>query len=153
MRSFLASLAAILICLASVPADADTTRGTEDEAVAMVKTAIHYYDKHGRDKALADISRNPGPFVDRDLYVTVYDFKGTALAHINQKMLGKNLIELRDADGKHIVRERTEAAQKQPSGWQQYKFYNPVSKRIEPKHMYWERHDNLIFACGAYKAL
>jgi hypothetical protein len=67
MRSFMASLAATLICLASVPACADRPRGTEDEAVAMVKKAIHYYDRHGRDQALSDISRDPGPFVDRDL--------------------------------------------------------------------------------------
>ena len=152
MRSFLATLAATLVCLASVPAGADATRGSEDEAVAMVKRAIHHYDQHGRDKALADLSRDPGPFVDRDLYVTVYDFKGTALAHINQKMLGRNLINLRDPDGKYIVRERTEAALKQATGWQEYKFYNPSTKRIEPKHMYWERHDNLIFGCGAYQA-
>ena len=32
------------------------------------------------------------------------------------------------------------------------KFFNPMTKKIEPKEMYWEKHDNLVFACGAYKA-
>jgi signal transduction histidine kinase len=117
----------------------------------MVKKAILFYDKNGREKAMAELSRNPGPFVHNDLYVTVSDLNGTSLAHINPKMMGKNLIDLRDADGKYIQRERIEASQKQATGWQDYKFYNPVTKKIEAKHTFWEKHDNLLFACGAYK--
>lgn len=125
--------------------------GTEAEAQAMVKKAIAYYQKNGRDKALAEFQKNPGSFVDRDLYVTVYNFQGESLSHINPKMVGKNMMELRDPDGKYIVRDRLEAAKGAASGWQDYKFFNPVSKRVEPKRMYWEKHDNLLFACGAYR--
>jgi signal transduction histidine kinase len=140
----------LVICFVTLHAPAAPDRGTEEEAMAMVKKAIQYYGKHGRAKALAEIARNPGPFVDRDLYVTVLDMNGTALAHINAKMVGKNLMEIRDTDGKYMVRERIESAQKQSKGWQDYRFFNPVTSRIEPKHLYWERHDNLVFACGAY---
>ena len=83
--------------------------------------------------------------------MTVYNPAGDALAHINPKMVGKNMMELRDADGKYHIRERMEASQKAKSGWQDFKFFNPVSKNIEPKRMYWEKHDNLVFAAGAYK--
>jgi signal transduction histidine kinase len=88
--------------------------------------------------------------VDRDLYVTVYTMDGDALAHINPRIVGKNMIEFRDPDGKYIVRERVEAASRGISGWQDYKYYNPVSRQVEPKRMYWERFDHLIFAAGAY---
>jgi cytochrome c len=152
MQQVLAIAAILFACLFPSSAFAVSEHGTEAEAVAMVKSAIRHYDKHGREKSMADFSRSPGPFVAGDLYVTVYDMKGNALAHTNPKMIGKNLIDLRDSDGKSIVRERVEAAQKQPSGWQDYKFYNPVTKRIEPKHMYWEKRDGLIFACGVYRA-
>lgn len=27
----------------------------------------------------------------------------------------------------------------------------PVTRKVEPKRMYWEKHDNLVFAAGAYK--
>jgi len=74
-----------------------------------------------------------------------------SLSHINPKMIGKNMMDLRDADGKYHIKERMEAAQKGTSGWQDFKFYNPVSKKIEPKRMYWEKYDNLVFAAGAYK--
>jgi len=27
-----------------------------------------------------------------------------------------------------------------------------MTKKVEPKEMFWEKYDNLVFACGAYKA-
>ena len=152
MKRLFAVLTAATLAFLSLTAAADEQRASEPEAEAMVKKAIAFYKKNGRDKAIAEFNRNPGPFVDRDLYVTVYTPKADALAHINPKMVGKNMMELRDADGKYHIKERMEAAQKDSNGWQDFKFFNPVSKKIEPKRMYWEKHDGLIFACGAYKA-
>lgn len=150
MKKILALVATLVLSLAAHAAD-DPNRASPAEAEAMVKKAIAYYKKNGREKAMAEYMKNPGPFVDRDLYVTVYDMQANDLAHINPKMVGKNMMDLRDADGKYHIKERMEAAQKGTSGWQDFKFFNPVSKRIEPKRMYWEKHDNLVFACGAYK--
>ncbi len=133
----------------NVQAEAEQ-RATTQEAQAMVKKAIDYYKKNGREKALAEFSKPAGPFVDRDLYVTVYNMNADALSHINPKILGKNMMELRDADGKYHIKERMEMAQKQSSGWQDFKFFNPVTKKIEPKKMYFEKYDDLVFACGAY---
>lgn len=147
LMMLIAALAAALSFNTVAAAD----RGTEAEAQALVKKAVAYYQKNGRDKALAEFQKQPGPFVDRDLYVTVYTMQGEALSHINPKMVGKNMIDLRDADGVYLIRDRVEAAKKGESGWQEYKFFNPVSKKVEPKRMYWEKHDNTIFAAGAYK--
>jgi signal transduction histidine kinase len=101
---------------------------------------------------MADFSKSPGPFVDRDLYVVVDAMDGLVLAHINPKILGRNMIDLRDADGRYQIRERLDAARGGVSGWQDFKFFNPVTRKVEPKRTYWEKHDNLVFACGAYKA-
>lgn len=150
MKKILALLAMLVASLAVHAAD-DPGRASPAEAEAMVKKAIAYYKKNGKEKAMPEFMKNPGPFVDRDLYVTVYDMQANDLAHINPKMVGKNMMDLRDADGKYHIKERMEAAQKGTSGWQDFKFFNPVSKRIEPKRMYWEKYDNLVFACGAYK--
>ena len=153
MKRLFALVAAFTLALFSFNAlAADAERGTTAEAEALVKKSIAYYKKNGKDKALAEFQKNPGPFVDRDLYVTVYTMNADSLSHINPKMVGKNMMDLRDADGKYHIKERMEAAQKGTSGWQDFKFYNPVSKKIEPKRMYWEKYDNLVFACGAYKA-
>ncbi len=152
MKRMLAMLGALLAttCVVGI-ASAAAKAGTEVEAQAMVKKAVAFYEKNGREKAFTEFQKSPGPFVDRDLYITVYDFQGNALSHINTKMVGKNMMELRDPDGVYLIRDRLDAAKKAPSGWQEYKFFNPVSKKIEPKRMYWERHDGLLFACGVYK--
>jgi len=154
LKKLLALFTALVIGAFSLhaAAAADTQRASEPEAEAMVKKAVAYYKKNGREKALAEFVKTPGPFVDRDLYVTVYNMQADALAHINPKMVGKNMLDLRDADGKYHIKERMEAAQKGDHGWQDFKFYNPLSRKIEPKRMYWEKYDNLVFACGAYKA-
>lgn len=152
MKKLFAILAALAVSLFPAQAIASADRATEPEAEAMVKKAIAFYKKHGREKSIEEFRRNPGPFVDRDLYVTLYTMNADSLAHINPKMVGRNMMELRDADGKYHIKERMEAAQKGTSGWQDFKFFNPVSKKIEPKRMYWEKYDNLVFACGAYKA-
>jgi signal transduction histidine kinase len=152
MRKLFGGVAALLFALFSLNVAAASDRATEPEAEAMVKKAVQYYDKVGKEKALAEFQKSPGPFVDRDLYVTVYTMDGMSLSHINPKMVGKNMMELRDAKGKYHIRERLEAAKTQDSGWQDFMFYNPVSKKIEPKRMFWEKHDGIVFACGAYKA-
>jgi cytochrome c len=150
MKRLFAFLVAAILAVLSLGAHAEE-RATEPEAQAMVRKAVTFYRKNGKDRTIAELVKSPGPFVDRDLYVTIYSLDGVLLAHINQKIVGKNLIELRDPDGKPFVRERIEAARSSPSGWQDYKYFNPVTKKVEPKRMYWEQHDGLVFACGAYK--
>jgi signal transduction histidine kinase len=131
------------------------SKGTAAEAQAMVQKAIAHIKKAGREKAFADFDNKSGPWVDRDLYVVVYDMKGKVLAHgANEKMIGKDVIELRDSDGKYFVKERVEMMSKGPEakGWQDYKFMNPTNRQIEPKQMFLQRFEDLIVGCGIYKS-
>ena len=150
----IAASAAWLAVAAPGALAADKAKGTAAEAQAMVQKAIAHIKKVGREKAFADFDNQKGPFVDRDLYVVVYDMKGKVLAHgANEKMIGKDVIELRDNDGKYFVKERIEMMSKAPDakGWQDYKFMNPVTRAIEPKSMYLQRYEDLIVGCGVYK--
>jgi len=133
---------------AAVAADA----GTKDEAVAMVKKAVDFIKANGADKAYAEFSNPKGQFVDRDLYITIYDMNGKCLAHgANAKMIGRDLIDNKDVDGKEFIKERVELMKTQPTAWQDFKFRNPVTNQIEPKSMYIERFNEVIVACGIYK--
>ena len=144
-KLLVAALGAALVSTA-VLADA---RVTPKEAEAMVKKGVAFIKATPRDKAMADITDPKGQFVDRDLYLTVYKMDGTAMAHgANAKMVGKNLIELRDANGKEHIRERVELAKTKTSFWQDFSWVNPVSKKIEPKQMYCERTDDMLVVCG-----
>jgi cytochrome c len=125
----------------------------KDEAVAMVKKAVSFIKEQGGEKAYPELTNKAGKFVDRDLYVVVYRLDGTVLAHgSNEKFVGKDLSDAQDVDGKLYVKERVELAGKQASFWQDYKFVNPVSKKVEPKQMYCERLDNTAVCAGIYKS-
>ena len=127
-------------------------RVTAKEAEAMVKKGVAHIKAGPRDKAMADITDKNGKFVDRELYLTVYKPDGTALAHgANEKFVGKNMIEFRDGDGKEHIRERMELAKVKPSFWHDFKFVNPVTKKLEPKSMYCEHADELVVCGGIYK--
>ena len=156
-RSIGVVLSALLLSLGFMTSAAaqDKSKGTKQEAVAMVEKAIAHIKKAGKEKAFADFNNKNGPFTDRDLYVVVYDMKGKVLSHgANEKMIGKDVIDLRDVDGKYFVKERVEMMSKSPNakGWQDYKFMNPVSRAIEPKQMYLQRLDDMIVGCGVYKS-
>ena len=126
---------------------------TKDEAVAMVKKAVAFTKQQGAEKAYAEFSNKGGAFTDRDLYVVVYGLDGKVLAHgANAKLIGKDLIDAQDVDGKYFVKERAEMARKLPEFWQDYKFVNPTTKKIEPKQMYCQRLSETAVCAGIYKS-
>jgi hypothetical protein len=136
------------VCL---PALADE-RAKPEEAKALLAKAVAHVKAVGKDKAYADFMQKPGPWVDRDLYVTVFDLSGKTLSHgANAKLVGKDNINLQDANGKFHVKERLEIAKAKGKGQQEFAFLNPMTKQIEPKLMFFERLDDIVIACGAYK--
>jgi cytochrome c len=137
---------------AQVPAFGKADFASKDEAVAMVKKGLTFIKDNGKEKGYAEISNKKGQFVDRDLYLVVYGLDGTVLAHgANEKQIGRNLIDLKDIDGKLFVKERVDLALKQGTFWQEYKFTDPVTHKIEPKEMYCERLDQAVVCGGIYK--
>jgi signal transduction histidine kinase len=154
-EEFTMSLKRLSIALVTAALCVGTAAGehaTKDEAVAMVKKGVAFWKSNGDEKTFAAITDKLGPFHDRDLYLVVYALDGTVRAHgANEKMVGRNLIDLKDVDGKAFVRERVELAQKQSSFWQDYKFTDPLTKKIEPKQMYCERVDENVLCGGVYR--
>jgi signal transduction histidine kinase len=130
---------------------AEEVRATKADAEAMVKKGVSALKSGNKEKVYSDISAKNGPYTSRDLYLVVYRMDGTVLAHgANTKMVGKNLIDLKDVDGKAFVKERVDLAGKNSSFWQKYKFVNPETKKIEPKQMYCERLEETIVCGGIY---
>lgn len=151
-RLVLTALAAATLA-AFLPAAARAEeRATTKQAEGLVKSAVAFLKKEGKEKAFAAFSDPKGPFAYRDLYVMVYDLEGRCLAHgVKKERIGKVLLDDKDADGKAFVRERVAIAKEKGKGWQDYKFQNPQTKQIEQKVAYVELVDDVIVACGAYK--
>lgn len=152
------ALAAALLMGAAFSASA-LSSATRDDAVAMVKKAAAAIHAQGREQTLAEINNSQGEYRVQDLYLSVfgldlsvYKFDGTALAHgANAKFVGNNMLDLRDAEGKEHIKERMELAKTKSSFWHDFKFVNPVNKKMEPKSMYCERADELVVCGGIYK--
>ena len=142
------------LAAAALPAHAADERAKPDEARAMLAKAIAHVKAVGKDKAFADFMLKPGPWVDRDLYITVFDLSGKTLAHgANARLVGKDNINMQDANGKYHVKERLEIAKSKGKGQQEFAFLNPMTKQIEPKVMFFEKVDDVVIACGSYKAV
>ncbi len=151
--SKLKNLALVAITLSLGQAWAADGGATEKDAVAMVKKGVAAVKAGPKDKAYADITDKANPnFRDRDLYLVVYALDGVVLAHgANAKFVGRNMIDLKDIDGKAFVKERVELAKSKGTFWQDYKFTNPETKKVEPKSMYCERLDDVAVCGGIYK--
>jgi signal transduction histidine kinase len=157
MKSFVHS-AGLALCLAlAAPALADNAdipanHATREQAVAMVKKAVAAIKADGADKTYAEIDKTDGKFVDHDLYIVVYGTDGKCLAHgANSKLIGQDLLDSEDADGKPFVKERVELAKSKDNFWQSYKFANPVTHKVAPKETYCEKLDNTVVCGGVYK--
>ena len=142
---------AVIGFTAATPAHA-ADQGTAAEAEAMVKKAVAHIKSAGPEKAYDEFT-NGKQFKDRDLYIIVYDLNGKNLAQgANPKLVGKDLINLKDPDGKPLIQMFIEVAKTKGKGWiEGYKFMNPVSQKIEGKAMYLERVGDTLVGCGIYK--
>ena len=111
--------------------------GTRDEAKAMVDAAVEHVKKVGPDQAFKDFTNKENKaWQKKDLYVFAYNSEGVNVAHgTNDKLVGKNLIELKDPNGKPLIQELRDTAKK-GGGWVEYDWPHPQSKKIESKVSY-----------------
>lgn len=127
-------------------------KGTAKEAQAMVEKAIAYFNANGKAAAFAAFDDPKGKFVKDDLYIYVVDMNGVIVSHgANKKLIGQHFIDIKDADGKLFFREIINIAKTKGSGWVDYKWTNPVTKRVEPKSAFVKKNGDYIFCCGVYK--
>jgi cytochrome c len=126
--------------------------GSAGDAEAMMKKAAAFLKSSGKDKAFAEFTNQKGQFIKEDLYIFALDLNGLTLAHGgNPKLVGKEMIGLKDADGKLFIKELIEGAKAKGTGWSDYKWTNPTTKKIEEKSTYFMKVDDVVLGCGIYK--
>jgi|SRR5690606_8779680 signal transduction histidine kinase len=123
---------------------------TPEQAKEMAIRAAEFLRTHGPEKAYAAFNdASDTRFHDRDLYVFVYDLTGKALARGNNPaLIGKNLIDLKDVDGKAFVRDFVAVTD---AAWVDYKWQNPETNKVEAKTSYIIRVGDVVVGVGAYK--
>jgi cytochrome c len=147
----LARIALFAAACTLLPLSASAAQATKADAESMVQTAAAFATKNGEDKLVAEVNKKDGAFNQGDLYVVIYDKTGTVLAHpVTPDLVGKNRVAEPDADGKLFRKEIVDVAEKQGSGWVNYKTKNPVSGQVEAKTSYVKKQGALIIFAGAY---
>jgi cytochrome c len=145
-------LLGVVICLFAFSFVATVYAGNATEAKALVEKGAAFMKANGKEKTLSEISKLKGQFDKGDLYIFAYDMTATVLAHPkNPKIIGKNLLEVPDNDGKYFRKDVIQGAKTKGSGWVDYKYLNPDTKKVEPKTTYFLKVEDIILCAGAYK--
>jgi len=103
-------------------------RGTPAEAKAMLQQAIAHYNSVGRKQALADFTANGG----------------------YPSLVGSSADAWKDADHKQLGARIWEVALSKGEGSVEYRWYNPVSGKIEPKVFFVQKVGDDACGVGAY---
>jgi cytochrome c len=128
------------------------TAATPEQAKAFAERAAAYIAEVGEEKAFADFTRRDGGFVDGELYVFCYDRNGLNKAHGgNPGLVGRNLLHIKDPDGIEPNLRIVRMGFEQGRGWVDFKWPNPVTKRIESKSAYVIRTHDVACGVGYYK--
>ena len=132
---------ATALCLGLACSGALAVEPTEKDAIAMA------------ERGAAQIKAKDPDFVQGELYVDLRDVKtGIVLAHpYNPSIVGKDLTDVPDANGKKYRREIIELAAAKGKGWVDYQYKNPTSGKIEPKTTYILLVDGVVLEAGIYK--
>ena len=127
---------------------------TAEEAQALAERGLAHIHDVGRDQAFADFSRPDGGFVDGELYIFCLDAAGIVVAHGgNPKLVGHAIADVRGPDGRPLGVEIIDFGLTQGHGWLEYRWPNPLNKRIELKAVYVLKvDDHTVCGSGYYKA-
>lgn len=122
-----------------------------DEVVAFVKKAVAHINTAGEEKAFADFSNTADPeWVKGELYIFCHEV-ATAInvAHGgNPALRGRNVAGFKDPDGLAVNQLIFDKVKAEGKGWVEYKWPNPLTKKVEPKAIYSEMVKNR-YACGS----
>jgi signal transduction histidine kinase len=130
-------------------------KATEQEVISKCKEAAELYKSSGKDAAIKAVADRQGPFVWKDTYVFTIDLdKKTVLAHpIKPGLVGKNLVGIKDINGKMFFAEFIKVAKSKGEGWVDYMWPRPGEKKPSPKRTYVYRvpGENVAMCAGIYK--
>ena len=142
-----------VVILAAGGIGASTSARSADEAKLLAERAVAHIRENRRQQAFDDFSRPDGGFVDGELYVFCQDISGVVVAHGgNPQLVGRNMGEVRGPDGRIPNIEINQLGLSQGSGWLEFRWPNPVTKRIELKAAYVLKvDDRTVCGSGYYK--
>ena len=141
-----------LLCVASLLCCQLALAGPgEKDAVALAERGAQFVRQHGKADMIARINNKDPEFNQGALYLAMRDLDGITIAHPTKALIGKNLLDVPDADGKPFRQELLALAKGKGHGWVDYKFRNPETGKVEAKSTYVLRVGDVALEAGIYK--
>lgn len=143
----------LAVGLLSGAAAAQDAKPTQDEVQALTLKAADLVATKGLDAAAAVFNAD-GEFKHGEIYVNVIDMTGTWKVYPPRPAgVGQNVVNVKDPDGKFIVKDIIAVAADKGEGWVEYRWLNPATNKIAPKVTYVKRvpGQELIAYVGVYK--
>ncbi len=128
-------------------------QGTADEAKRMTERAAELVKRVGFDKAYREFHQKPGPYIDRDLYVFVFDREGYyRVMGMDEAKVGTPLSAAPGLDAAQLLADAWKRAE-QGGGWVEYNIINLVTGDVKGKASYVLPLDSQrLIGCGAYRS-
>jgi signal transduction histidine kinase len=142
-----------VLCLGLACSSALANEPTEKDAIAMVERGAALIKAKGKDAMMKRINAKDPAFAQGSLHVDLRDVKtGIVLAHpYNPSIVGMDLTDVPDANGRKYRREIIELAAAKGKGWVDYQYKDPATGKIERKTTYILLVDGVVLEAGIYK--
>jgi len=121
------------------------------EVRRWVQKAIAFYENSSKEETLSRIADPKGPFIDGERYIFALDLEGKLLAHpFSRRLVGRNLMDLRDSEGRNFIRKLLTKAKNRGYGFIGYMWQAPNSQDELYKTIFFERVDGMVLCSGFY---
>jgi cytochrome c len=142
---------AVIVALGVCSGPLQAAEPTEKDAIALAERGAAFIKAKGKDDMVRKINAKDPEFNHGALYLAMRDLNGITVAHPTTALIGKNLLDVPDADGKPFRHEMVALAKGKGKGWVDYKFKNPASGKVEAKRTYVLRVGDIALEAGIYK--
>jgi methyl-accepting chemotaxis protein len=128
-------------------------QGTADEALAMANRAHALVQSVGFDEAFKAFHDPQAGYVDRDLYVFVFDRQGIyRVMGADIQRVGSSLFDAPGVDAQQLLEDAWHRCD-QGGGWVEYNIINLATSDVRGKSSYvLPLTDDLLIGCGAYRS-
>jgi methyl-accepting chemotaxis protein len=128
-------------------------QGTADEALTMTNRAYELVQSVGFDAAFQAFHDPQGGFIDRDLYVFVFDRQGKyRVMGADIKRVGSSLFDAPGVDAQQLLDDAWHRCE-QGGGWVEYNIINLATNDVRGKSSYVRPlSDELLIGSGAYRS-
>ncbi|TXT40843.1 MAG: methyl-accepting chemotaxis protein [Comamonadaceae bacterium] len=127
-------------------------QGTADQARQLVFNALEHLRRAGYEQAVRDFHNPKGAFIDRDMYIFIFDRAGYYVVHGSMpEKDGTDLRAIAGLNAQKLVDDAWAVCDEDEGGWVNYTITNPVTREVQAKTSYViPLDDKRLMGCGCY---